>query len=216
MPVQMTFTTLQNDVRAYLERGSTNDPTVYAQLPSLINLAERMISRELKVLGFLVSATVSLQANVAVLAKPDRWRETASINVGNAVAGTIQRRQLYPRSLEYCRTYWPDETQVAPPKFYCDYNYANFLITPTPDQAYPAEVLYYEEPALLDATNQTNWITQYAPNLLLYGTLLQCQPFLKKDDRMQTFQAMYDRAAGVLNSEDTDKVIDRSTIREKP
>lgn len=213
MPTQMTFDSLQGDIRSYLERGSVNDQTVYNQLPSLINLAERRISNELKILGFIVAATFTLQAGVAVVQKPDRWRQTVSINVGNATSGTILRTQLLPRSQEYIRSYWPDETQTAPPKFYADYNYSSLLLGPTPDQAYPAEILYYEEPALLDATNQTNWITQYAPSLLLYSTLLECMPFLKKDDRMPMWQSMYDRTAAIFNAGDKERSLDRNVTR---
>ena len=45
MPVAMTYTSLLNDIRAYLERGATlaTDPTVYEQLPNLVNLAERRL-----------------------------------------------------------------------------------------------------------------------------------------------------------------------------
>ena len=47
----MTFNELQSDVRNYLERGASAavDPIVYEQIPRLITLAERNISRQLKV-----------------------------------------------------------------------------------------------------------------------------------------------------------------------
>ena len=53
MPTAMTYNSLLNDMRAYLERGATlaTDPTVYEQLPQLINLAERRLARELKIQG---------------------------------------------------------------------------------------------------------------------------------------------------------------------
>ena len=224
MPTAMTFTSLQKDVQAYLERGQINDPTVYAQLPELINFAERRISRELKVLGFKVPAQFSFQANVAVVAKPDRWRETVSLNVSGVAFGTSVRNQVYPRSYEYIREYWPDDTQTwssvygvpGPPLFYADYDFNHFIVAPTPDQAYAAELVYFEEPALLDNTNQTNFITQNMPNLLLYATLLECTPFLKLDSRIATWQQMYDRIAGVMDSEDKDHIVDNTTSRQKP
>jgi hypothetical protein len=217
MPVSMTFNSLQSDLQNYLERGTVLDPIVYAQLPELINFAERRIARELKVVGFIVPATFTLQAGLAVYAKPDRWREMISLNVGSSPTGTIVRQQIFPRSYEYLRTYWPDDTATlpGPPKFYAEYNYQNIIVAPTPDQAYPAEMVYYEEPALLDATNTTNWITQYAPNLLLYSSLLECTPFLKNDSRISVWQGMYDRAAAVLNSESNAGVLDRNSTRQE-
>jgi hypothetical protein len=218
----MTFSSLQSDVQNYLERGTVLDPIVYAQLPELINFAERRISRELKVLGFVVPATFTMQPGLAVYAKPDRWREIISLNVGSSATSNV-RNQIFPRSYEYLRTYWPDDTQTwtttygvsGPPKFYAEYGYQNIIVAPTPDLAYPAELVYYEEPALLDTTNTTNWITQYAPNLLLYSTLLECAPFLKNDERIATWQAMYDRAAATLNAESDDGVLDRNATRQK-
>jgi hypothetical protein len=49
----MTFTSLQVDMRRYLERGYAADTEVFEQIPSLINLAERDIATELKILGLL-------------------------------------------------------------------------------------------------------------------------------------------------------------------
>jgi hypothetical protein len=206
-----------------MERGTVLDPIVYAQLPELINFAERRISRELKVLGFVVAATFTLQPGLAVYAKPDRWRKLISVNVGQSATGNSVRSQVLPRSYEYIRAYWPDDSQTltttygiaGPPKFYAEYNYQNIIVAPTPDAAYPAEIVYYEEPALLDATNTTNWITQYAPNLLLYSTLLECAPFLKNDSRIATWQALYDRAAATLDSESKAGILDRNPTRQE-
>lgn len=214
MPAAMTFTTLQNDVRSYLERGgsASTDPLVYAQIPNLITLAERRISRDLKIQGFQTVVVTTMQSGVAVLPKPDRWRETISMNVGTGNQNNT-RSQVYPRSYEYCRMYWPDETELGTPEFYADYNYTNWLVVPTPDFNYPIEILYYELPALLDENNQTNWLTDYAPNLLLYATLLEATPFLKNDERIPIWQNMYAMAAQALNGEDLKKILDRGAVR---
>lgn len=210
----MTFNELQSDVRNYLERGASAavDPIVYEQIPRLITLAERNISRQLKVQGFLVAATGTLQAGLAVYPKPDRWRDTVSINIGTGT-GNNTRTPVFARSYEYVRAYWPDETQEGTPAFYADYNYTNWVFAPTPDADYPFEVMYYELPALLSDVNQTNWLTDYAPQLLLYGTLLEATPFLKNDERIGVWQQFYDRALASLNQEDLKKMTDRATIR---
>lgn len=216
MATTMTFETLKQDVRRYLERGATyaSDPVVYEQIPRLINLAERRISRELKIQGFINVVSDTLTVGQSVYPKPDRWRDTVSINVGTG-ANLANRTTLFARDYEYCRSYWPDESQTDTPQFYADYNYDNWLIAPTPDQEYPFEVLYYELPPLLDDSIQTNWLTEYAPQLLLYGTLLEATPFLKNDERIATWQQYYDRAAAMLNGEDLAKILDRSAVRKE-
>ena len=216
MATTMTFETLKQDVQRYLERGSTfaSDPIVFEQIPRLINLAERRIARELKVQGFIAVVTDTMVPGQSVYQKPDRWRDTVSINVGTG-AGNAKRKTLYTRDYEYCRSYWPDESQTDTPIFYAEYDYDHWLIAPTPDEAYPFEVLYYELPPLLDDSIQTNWLTEYAPQLLLYGTLLEATPFLKNDERIATWQQYYDRAAAMLNGEDLAKILDRSAARKE-
>lgn len=214
MPQAMTFNSLQTDVRSYLERGSSasTDPLVFAQIPKLINFAERRISRDLKIQGFQTVVTSTLQTGVPVYSKPDRWRETISINIGVG-SGNNQRKTLFVRSYEYVREYWPNQQETEEPVFYTDYSYTNWLLAPTPDAAYPIEILYYELPALLDDNNQTNWLTEFAPNLLLYATLLEATPYLKNDERIPVWQNMYGMAAQALNGEDLSKILDRSAAR---
>lgn len=216
MAETMTYDSLKADVRRYLERGATfaADPTVFEQLPRLINLAERRIATELKVQGFINVVTTNLEQGKSVYAKPDRWRDTVSINIGTGQSSN-QRKTVRARSYEYARTYWPDSSQTGEPLFYADYNFDNWLVVPTPDQDYPAEILYYELPPLLDESTQTNWITERAPQLLLYATLLEATPFLKNDERIGTWQAMYDRAAAMINGEDLAKILDRSAVRKE-
>lgn len=216
MATTMTFTTLQQDVRRYLERGATyaSDPVVYEQIPRLINLAERRISRELKIQGFINVVTGTLTVGQSVYAKPDRWRDTVSMNIGTG-ANNNSRKPLYARVYEYLLSYWPDRSQTDEPIFYADYDYLHWLIAPTPDAEYPFEILYYELPPLLDDVVQTNWLTEYAPQLLLYGTLLEATPFLKNDERIGVWQSMYDRAAAMLNGEDLAKILDRTAVRKE-
>ena len=211
MAYTMTYDSLLVDLRRYLERGFTlaDDPYVYEQLPRLINMAERRIARDLKIQGFIVAVTNTFTAGTSTYQKPDRWRDTISMTVKS---GT-EMSPVFTRSYEYCRGYWPDPTQTGKPEFYADYDYTHWLIVPTPDTTYTAEILYYQLPQLLDDTHQTNWLTEYAPNLLLYGALLEATPFLKNDDRIQTWQNFYQAAANALNTEDLKKITDRDAAR---
>lgn len=209
-----TFTTLKEDIRRYLERGFTlaSDAIVYEQIPRLINLAERRIARELKVQGLINVVTSTMQPGLAVYPKPDRWRSTVSFNFGSGENGN-EYNQLFPRDYEYVRSYWPDRTLTDVPLFYADYDYNNWIVAPTPDAAYPFEVLVYQLLPLLDDSNQTNWLTEYAPQVLLYASLLEATPFLKNDERIPVWQQMYDRSAQALNGEDLSKILDRSARR---
>lgn len=219
MATSMTFTSLLVDLRRYLERGGVVDTEVYAQLPSLINLAERNIARGLKVLGtqnVVISAppTGGLIAGTSVYQKPDRWRNTVSMNFGTGT--TLNTRQpIFPRSYEYCRAYWPNSDERGVPEFYCDYDWGHWLIVPTPIATYPWEILYYQQPPFLSEENQTNWLTELAPDAVLYRSLLECEPFLKNDSRIPTWQNLFGQAMALLDGEDIQRIIDRSVVRTK-
>jgi hypothetical protein len=173
----MTYDSLISDISSYLER---TDQATLEKIPTFIMLAEQVIAAEIKFLGNLTPMTSTLVANQAVIDKPARWHKTVSMNV--TVGGV--RQPVFLRKYEYLREYWPDPTQTDAPKYYADYDYTHWLIAPTPDVAYNFEVLYYERIQPLDSSNQTNWFTIYAPQALLYGTLLQAMPFLKNDERI--------------------------------
>lgn len=218
MPAATTYSSNLEDVRKYLERGFTeaDDPNVYDQLPRLTTLAERRCARELKILGFIASYSSTMQAGVAVYAKPNRWRATVSMNFGTG-ASNNERKPLFTRSYEYCVAYWPNRstrvTNVDDLKFYADYDWNHWLFAGTPDADYPFEANIYEQPPFLDDSNQTNWLTQYAPDLLLPATLLECTPFLKQDERIGVWQNWYDRVAQAFTGEDVQRMLDRSAQR---
>lgn len=216
MATTTTFTTLKEDLQRYLERGATyaGDPVVFDQIPRLINLAERRIARELKVQGFINVVTGNLVQGQSVYDKPDRWRDTVSISFGKG-ASNNERTPLFARGYEYCRSYWPNSTLQDEPVFYADYDYEHWLVVPTPDDDYPWEIVFYQLLPLLDDANQTNWLTDYAPQLLLYGALLEATPFLKNDERIPVWQDMYDRSAATLSGEDLAKILDRAAVRKE-
>lgn len=213
----MTFDSLQEDLRRYLERGEVTDPTVYAQLPRLINNAEREIAQDLKILGFIDPMVSNLVAGTSVYTKPDRWRATVSMNFGQVGVNPLQqnkRSQIFPRGYEYVRQYAPDSDVRGVPEFYADYDFNHWIIVPTPVANYPWEVVCWQQPAFLDLTNQTNWLSLYAPTTLLYRCLMECMPFLKEDERTKTFEPMYEKSKATLNVQDLKRIADRNTARE--
>lgn len=198
----MTYDSLVADISSYLER---TDTATLEKIPTFIMLAEQIIASEIKFLGNLTPMTSTMTANQPIIDKPARWHKTVSMNV--TVAGTKQPVLL--RKYEYLREYWPDPTDTDVPAYYADYDYTHWLVAPTPDQDYTFEVLYYERVQPLDSSNQTNWFTVYAPQALLYGSLLQAMPFLKNDGRVQLWQAQYSAIMQTLKQEDVQRIGDR-------
>ena len=204
----LTYATLLSDLQDYTDRGRSDDAVIVGQLPRLINTAERAIVTDLKLQGYQRALTQTLAAGTSVYPKPDRWRETISF----ALVDGSTRRQVYGRSYEYVRTYWPDEGVTARPLFYADYSATHWLIGPTPDDAYPVEILIYQLPALLSASNQTNWLTDEAPTMLRYRALMELNLILK-NPRWQEFQGLYAERLKAMQGQDMAQVMDRAAAR---
>jgi len=200
----MTYDSLVENIQSYLER---TDADTVNKIPLFIMLAEQIIASQLKFLGNLNVVQSQLILNEPIVQKPARWHKTISMNI--TVDG--KRQPVFLRKYEYLKEYWPDDTATDVPKYYCDYDYDHWFIAPTPDSAYNFEVLYYQRVQPLDSTNQTNWFTQYAPQALLYGSLLQAMPFLKNDERVPLWKAEYQAIMDTLKNEDIQRIGDRQT-----
>jgi hypothetical protein len=205
MAAVMTYTSLAADIESYLER---TDTATVDKIPTFIMLAEQVIASQIKFLGNLTVNESTMVQGDPVIAKPARWHKTVSMNV--TVAGV--KSPVFLRKYEYLREYWPEATNEDIPLYYADYDYTHWLIAPTPADAYTFEVLYYERVQPLDVSNQTNWFTEYAPQALLYGSLLQAMPFLKNDERMPMWRAEYDLIINTLKTEDLQRIGDRQAI----
>jgi|SRR5215813_1218453 len=203
----MTFNSLSAQILSYLIRS---DADTIAQIPNFISQAEQRICRESKNIGLEVYVTSAFLVGNPVITKPGRWRRSLSLNFGTGV-GNNTRNQLALRKYEFLRNYWPDATKTAPPQFYCDYGYSHLLVAPTPDQAYPFEYSYLELPDPITVNNQTNWITNYAPDVFLYASLLEAVPFLQNDERVPLWQNMYQKGIESLNSQDDQRLLDRAS-----
>lgn len=189
----MTYTSLIQDVKDYAER---NDAPFTAQIPRFIMLAENRIASTARGLGYVRIVTGTVTAADAVIEKPARWRETALLYVNY----DGKNKFLKSRSYAFCRTAFSPFYQNEP-EYYADYGYEHLLIAPKPVQDFDFELSYYERPLPLSEENETNWTTRYAPQLLLYGALLEAQPFLKRTERIAEFQSLYGQALADLDEE---------------
>lgn len=200
----LTYDNLVSSVEQYLER---NDAAVVSQIPTFITLAEFEIAQQIKTLGQIEVAQGNMSIGNPVIPKPARWRKTVSMSVINSAG---ERAPVFLRKYEYLTNYNAQSANGLP-LYYGDYDYDNWYVSPIPNAAYQFEVLIYQRLQPLSTSNQTNWITNNAPNAMLFGTLLQAVIYLK-DDARQIFQQKYDMAMQALKAEDLTRVGDRSTV----
>lgn len=213
MAVVFSFSVLRDTLQSYMERGgSTTDPTVYAFIPTAINLTEQKIARMLKVQGFQRITLSTMQSGLSVYQKPDRWRETISMSIGTGT-GNNTWVPIYARDYEYVRAVYSDATSTGTPKYYAEMDYQHWWFSPTPNAAFPFQAAYWELPPLLDDSNQQNWTCVYAPNALLHGCLVELYGFLKNPTERAVWQGEFDIDMAALSGEEVQKILDRMQER---
>lgn len=208
----MTYTSLVDQLKVWVERYG--DTIMTAEIPTVISQVEVQLARELKTLLFEQSVTSSFVAGQSWIPKPVRWRETISLNYGTGT-NSMTRNIVLPRTYDYCRMYWPDPEQTGLPKYCADYTWNYLLIVPTPTTAYPYELIYYERLTPLDDSNQTNLLTQQAPDLLFKGCMAYLAQYLKNPEDVKRWSDTYDRALMTTKGEDVSRSIYRANSWKK-
>ena len=78
---------------------------------------------------------------------------------------------------------------------------------PVPDQSYEIQMAYLAKtPALTDAA-PSNWLLEYAPDVLLYGALKHSAPYLGEDNRLAVWGSLYASGIEALNSETESAIV---------
>jgi hypothetical protein len=201
----LTYDSLNSLVLQYLER---QDTAVVNFIPTAITLAEFEIAQVIKTLGQMEVVDSTMLISNPIIAKPSRWRKTVSMTLSTSSG----KQPVLLRKLEYLNNYWPNASTTGTPLYYADYDYDHWFVAPTPDQAYAFETLCYTRLQPLASDNQTNWLTQNAPNAMLFGTLKQTAPFLKDDARLQVWEQLFQEAMAALKTEDQLRLVDRQTV----
>lgn len=92
----------------------------------------------------------------------------------------------------------------------------NFVFGPPPDDTYDIHLLYWSKPDTLRAADTTNdhWLIVNAPDLPLYGALLEAQPFIVGDDRIPVWASLYAIALQAYRDLNTDEDDSGSPVQE--
>lgn len=86
---------------------------------------------------------------------------------------------------------------------------SNFVFGPVPDSDYTLAGTYYAKPTLIRSDSDgINWLMTNAPDLILYGALLEGEPFLKNDSRLAVWADFYAEALAAYRRQHRDE--DRS------
>lgn len=106
------------------------------------------------------------------------------------------------RDMSFMKEYWPDGSDIGTPKYYSVWDQNTFYVAPTPNANFSVELGYIYRPAQLSAINPNTWVSDNAPEALLYACLIQAYSYTKgPGDMLQYFENSYKQAIQGLGIE---------------
>lgn len=191
-----TTTDLIAAVTEWLARDQ--DTTLIARIPTFIQLAEAKFNRELFVRQMeqrSVTTVDTTSTEPEFISLPTDFQSMRRVRL-SSVTGKPHLDFKSGTQLDEYRMSTANVTNQ--PLFFSIFG-SEMEICPTPDQNYTLEMVYRTLiPAL--ATNTTNWLLQLAPDLYLYGALLESAPYIQQDERINTWGLGFKTALDGLNN----------------
>ncbi len=183
-----TFTTLKSAIQDYLE---TTETTFVNDLPTIITQAEERILKSVQLPDFRKNANGTTTQSNPYLAVPSDFLATYSLSIDNSGYEFLIRKDV-----NFIREAYPVATTTGVPKHYALFNEQVFILGPTPNGNFSAEIHYFYKPqSITVASDGTSWLGTNAENALLYGSLVEAYTFLKGEpDLLQLYSTRYNEA----------------------
>ena len=192
----MSYSELKSLIQNYLENTET---TFVADLPKIIEQAEVRILKSVKLPVFRKNVEGSVTSGNKYLNTPSDFLDNCSISITNS---SSQEFLLY-KDVNFIREAYPNASTTGVPKHYALFDNTTFILGPTPNATFTAELHYFYKPASITAgaDSGTTWLSTNAENALLYGSLLEGYTYMKGDpDLMQVYEKRYDQALARLKT----------------
>jgi hypothetical protein len=190
------YASLRSAVTEYLARDQ--DATLIARIPTFIQLAEAKFNRQLFVRQMEQRATalVNLASNeLEFISLPADFQSMRRVRL----ASVTGKPALEFKSGAQIDEYRFETFNVSGrPRYFTVFG-NELELAPTPDAAYTIEMVYRRTIPPL-AENDPNWLLSQAPDLYLYGALLESAPYIKEDGRIQTWGLGFTSALSDLNN----------------
>tara|TARA_R100000426_G_scaffold50208_1_gene36858 strand:+ start:26 stop:670 length:645 start_codon:yes stop_codon:yes gene_type:complete len=184
--MSFTLTTLTASVQEWTQN---DESTFVAEIPFFIKNAEERIFKTVDLDYFRKNVTGSATSGNKFLEKPSDYMATFSLSLINSGANVF----LLQKDVNFLQEYHPDPSVTGTPKYYAQFDVSTFILAPTPNADFTAELHYYYRPASLTTDNSgSTWISTNAPDALLYGTLVEAYTFMKGEkDLLDLYNGRY-------------------------
>lgn len=193
--MSFTLSTLKTAVQNYVESAET---TFVASLDTFIEEAEERILKAVELPVFRKNVTGTASASNTYLSTPTDFLASYSLAV---ISSSVYSYLLF-KHVSFIRDFTPNASTTGLPKYYALFDDNSFILAPTPDQTYTFELHYKYRPASLTTTSgtDTTWLSNNAPDALLYGTLVEAANFLKNPQETVLYEQRFVQAVNGLKN----------------
>jgi hypothetical protein len=194
----MNYSELLDNVRNYTE--VTSDVLSNSVINVFLTNIENKVARQLDSDDQRRYATTTFEANNAFLdvSGPEggfRFARGLQIVETDGTRTWLEQRDatfMDEYSVERSTT---DTNFTGKPKYWGNWDATTLIVAPTPNTAYTVEMWYDETPERLgngsSGTSTTTFLSNNAPEVLLYGTLSEAYSYLKNLQDMQLYEGKY-------------------------
>lgn len=180
------YTDLQSTVADWLHRSDLTNV-----IPTFIQLAEKQMSRQLRLKNQEAEATGTAASTIAL---PADYVEMIALTL---TSGDEERalKQVDRFSGTRVNNFTADTA-------YYTIEGGNIVLTPDPAGTETYTLQYYAAVPALSGASPTNWLITAHPDLYLYAVLLQSAPYLIDDARVATWQGAYTAILASIREQD--------------
>ena len=198
----LTYSQLVTQIRNYTEVDSNglSDSTISV----IVQNTENRIYRELNIDAFKLYASAVTTAGTTTISVPSGLRNIRYVEM--ITPGTQEASIVEQKDSSYMAEFnnLPgNSTYYDKPRFYANFNETTWFVAPTPNTTYAINIAYYQQPAsITSTTSATTYVSVYAQDVLLYGSLVETYKYLKGPaDMIQTYEQSYQQAVRSFGDE---------------
>ena len=186
-----TFAQLKTATANWLDRSDLT-----SRIPEFITLAEARFNRVLRIRDMeAVSTSISTVAGTREYSLPTRFVQMKEFHLTTDPLTPLS--YITPEMM----TRMQAGSSKSKPQVYTIIA-DNVRLGPNPDAVYTTSMLYYQAFAALSDAATTNDMLTNNPDVYLYGTLLEAEPFIMNDQRVPLWLAAFEKAVSDIQNQD--------------
>ena len=184
------YSELNTAVANWLDRDDLTD-----RIPEFIALCEARFNRLLRIRAMEYKQTASTVAGQRNLALPTGFIQMRNLQMNETPIVPMQ----YVTPEIYDRLY--GSTLTGTPQMYTIIA-DEIQLGPIPGSVLTIEMLFYKKFDALTSVASTNWMIINAPDVYLYGCLLEAEPFIMNDPRVQLWATAFEQSITSMQEQD--------------